>query len=129
MEKVIIVFDGYCILCNKYVRWISKRNPSKNIYFTNFNSVFIKEKYPNLKLGNTVFVIKNNGEVLTKSQAIKYCIKYLKINLILKYMLLTIPNFFLNFLYELIARNRYNIFGKYNECTIPDSIKSSNILY
>ena len=58
---MIIVFDGYCILCNKYVRWISKRNPSKNIYFTNFNSVFIKEKYPNLKLGNTVFVIKNNG--------------------------------------------------------------------
>ncbi|MAV66041.1 MAG: hypothetical protein CND26_00660 [Bacteroidetes bacterium MED-G13] len=125
---MIIVFDGFCVLCNKYVVWVFKRNPSKNIYFTNFNSVFIKEKYPNLKLGNTVFVIKNNGEILTKSQAIKHCIKYLEINLIFKYMLFFTPNFFLNFLYDLIARNRYNIFGKYNECTIPNSIESSNIL-
>ena len=37
MEKVIVVFDGFCVLCNNYVRWVSKRNPSKNIYFTNFD--------------------------------------------------------------------------------------------
>ena len=126
---MIIVFDGYCVLCNKYVRWISKRNPSKNIYFTNFNSVFIKEKYPNLKLGNTVFVIKNNGEVLTKSQAIKYCLKYVKLNYFFKTIIKLSPNFLLDIFYRLIAKNRYFLFGKLDVCSIPDDVNQENILF
>ena len=57
MEKIVIVFDGFCVLCNNYVRWVSERNPDKNIYFTNFDSVYIKKNYPKLNLGDTVFII------------------------------------------------------------------------
>ena len=74
MEKIIIVFDGFCVLCNNYVRWVSKRNPNKNIYFTNFDSDYIKNNYPKLNLGDTVFIISGDNQILERSQAIKYCL-------------------------------------------------------
>ena len=72
MGKVIVVFDGFCVLCNNFVRWISKRNPEKNIYFTNFESDYIKKNYPKLNLGDTVFIITQDNQILEKSEAIKF---------------------------------------------------------
>lgn len=127
MSKIIIVFDGFCVLCNKYVSWVSERNPSNNIYFTNFNSVYIKDNYPEIKLGETVFVIKEN-EILEKSAAIKVCIKSMDINPTIKFLFIKSPNFLLNVFYNIIAKNRYMIFGKYDICTVPKNITSNNIL-
>ena len=84
MEKIIIVFDGFCVLCNNYVRWVSKRNPNKNIYFTNFDSEYIKKNYSELNLGDSVFIITEGNQILERSQAIKYCLKYVKLNYFLK---------------------------------------------
>lgn len=128
MEKIIVVFDGFCVLCNKYVHWVSKKNPSKNIYFTNFESSFIKKNYPELTLGDTVFVINNKNKVLKKSAAIKHCIRFLKINPIVKFFVLILPDFLLDIFYNIISKNRYKIFGKYDACTIPKNINKSNIL-
>ena len=64
MEKIIIVFDGFCVLCNNYVRWVSKRNPNKNIYFTNFESEYIKKNYSELNLGDSVFIITEGNQIL-----------------------------------------------------------------
>ena len=63
MKKAIVVFDGFCVLCNNYTSWLSKNNPDKNIYFTNFESRYIKKKYPNLKLGKTVIVINEKNDI------------------------------------------------------------------
>ncbi len=128
MEKIIVVFDGFCVLCNKYVHWASKNNPSKNIYFTNFESSFINKNYPELTLGDTVFVINNKNKVLKKSAAIKHCIRFLKINPIVKFFVLILPDFLLDIFYNIISKNRYKIFGKYDSCTIPKNINKSNIL-
>ena len=128
MEKIIVVFDGFCVLCNKYVHWASKKYPSKNIYFTNFESSFINKNYPELTLGDTVFVINNKNKVLKKSAAIKHCIRFLKINPIVKFFVLILPDFLLDIFYNLISKNRYKIFGKYDSCTIPKNINKSNIL-
>ena len=128
MEKIIVVFDGFCVLCNRYVHCASKKNPSKNIYFTNFESSFINKNYPELTLGDTVFVINNKNKVLKKSAAIKHCIRFLKINPIVKFFVLILPDFLLDIFYNLISKNRYKIFGKYDSCTIPKNINKSNIL-
>ena len=63
MKKVIVVFDGFCVLCNNYTSWLSKNNTDKNIYFTNFESKYIKDRYPKLKLGNTVIVINEKNDI------------------------------------------------------------------
>jgi len=128
MDKIILVFDGFCVLCNNYVRLISKINPSKNIFFTNFDSEFINKNYPDIKLGNTVFVIKSNNQILNKSAAIKYCLKFLKINPIIKLFFLICPNFILDIFYNIISKNRYKLFGKFDTCNVPKNIDKENIL-
>ena len=129
MEKIIIVFDGFCVLCNNYVRWVSKRNPNKNIYFTNFDSEYIKNNYSELNLGDTVFIITEGNQILERSQAIKYCLKYVKLNYFLKTIIRLSPNFLLDIFYRLIAKNRYFLFGKLDVCSIPDDVNHENILF
>lgn len=129
MEKIIVVFDGFCILCNNYISWLSKNNPDKNIYFTNFESTYIKKEYPNLKLTNTVLVINEKNDILTKSNAIKHCINYIRINIIIKSIINITPNFIINVFYDLIAKNRYILFGKNDSCQVPKNINDKNILF
>ena len=129
MEKIIVVFDGFCILCNNYIGWLSKNNPDKNIYFTNFESTYIKKEYPNLKLTNTVLVINEKNDILTKSNAIKYCINHIRINIIIKSIINITPNFIINVFYDLIAKNRYVLFGKNDSCQVPKNINDKNILF
>ena len=129
MEKIIIVFDGFCVLCNNYVRWVSKRNPYKNIYFTNFESEYIKKNYSELNLGDSVFIITERNQILERSQAIKYCLKYVKLNYFLKTIIRLSPNFLLDIFYRLIAKNRYFLFGKLDVCSIPDDVNHENILF
>ncbi len=129
MEKIIIVFDGFCVLCNNYVRWVSKRNPNKNIYFTNFDSEYIKNNYSELNLGDTVFIITEGNQILERSQAVKYCLKYVKLSYFLKTIIKLSPNFLLDIFYRLIAKNRYFLFGKLDVCSIPDDVNQENILF
>mgnify|MGYP001401908578 FL=1 len=129
MEKIIVVFDGFCILCNNYISWLSKNNPDKNIYFTNFESTYIKKEYPNLKLANTVLVINEKNDILTKSNAIKYCINHIRINIIIKSIINITPNFIINVFYDLISKNRYILFGKNDSCQVPKNINDKNILF
>ena len=128
MKRNIVVFDGYCIMCSKYVLWLTKRNKIKNIYFTHFESTFIKDNYPFIKLGNTVFVINENEEILVRSKAIKHCINQTDTNFILRFIFNMIPTFVLDFFYLLISKSRYKIFGKKHTCSYPNQLISERIL-
>ena len=129
MEKIIVVFDGFCVLCNNYVSWVSKRNPSKNIYFTNFDSNYIKNNHPKLKLGDTIFIIRDDNKILQRSKAIKYCFKFIRLNYFLKTLIRMSPNFLLDIFYRLIASNRYFLFGKLEVCSTPNDVNQENILF
>ena len=128
MKRNIVVFDGYCVMCSKYVVWLTKRNKIKNIYFTHFESKFIKENYPYLKLGNTVFVINEKEEILVRSKAVKHCINQTDINPILRLIFNVIPSFILDIFYIVISKIRYKIFGKKHICSYPNQLISERIL-
>ncbi len=128
MKKNIVVFDGYCVMCSKYVLWLMQRNKIKNIYFTHFESRFIKDNYPYLKLGNTVFVINENEEILVRSKAIKHCINQTDLNFISKFLFNLIPSFILDIFYMVISKIRYKIFGKKQTCSYPNQLISERIL-
>ncbi len=128
MEKIVIVFDGFCVLCNNYVSWVANRNPNKNIFFTNFDSNYIKNNFPQLKLGDTIFIIREDNKILKRSQAIKFCFKFIRLNYFLKTLIKISPNFLLDIFYRIIAANRYKLFGKNQICSVPEGIIKENIL-
>ncbi len=128
MEKIVIVFDGFCVLCNNYVSWVANRNPNKNIFFTNFDSNYIKNNFPQLKLGDTIFIIREDNKILKRSEAIKFCFKFIRLNYFLKTLIKISPNFLLDIFYRIIAANRYKLFGKNQICSVPEGIIKENIL-
>ncbi len=129
MKKIVVVFDGFCVLCNRYVLLISERDLNNKFYFTTFQSRFIKDNYPKIKLANTVLVITEENKILTRSEAIIYCLSNIRFNKLCLKLMRYVPFVIFDFVYNIIAIYRYKTFGKYNKCTIPKNISKIKILY
>lgn len=129
MKKIVVVFDGFCVLCNRYVLLISERDLNNKFYFTTFQSRFIKDNYPKIKLANTVLVITEENKILTRSEAIIYCLSNIRFNKLCLKLMRYVPFVIFDFIYNIIAIYRYKTFGKYNKCTIPKNISKIKILY
>ena len=119
----ILLFDGYCNLCNNSVQFILKYEKNTDLVFTSLQSEagisLLKQYNINpLNLDSLVF-IKNN-KFHTKSSAALLLTPYLKGLYPLLYSLLIIPPFIRNTVYDYIARNRYKWFGKAESCMMPD---------
>jgi predicted DCC family thiol-disulfide oxidoreductase YuxK len=117
----IILFDGVCNLCNNTVLFLIKYDKYSNLKFaasqTNAGENIIRQ-YTILNKGKSVIFIKD-GIVFYKSDAIIEIAK--QINgwpHIFKYACL-FPKFLRDGLYNLIARNRYSLFGKKESCMVP----------
>ena len=128
MKKTIIVFDGYCILCSNFVSFITKLDNDDEFRFTTFESKFISNNYPKISLLDTVFVIDSSENILTKSKAVIFCLKKIKKLYLISILLRIFPVIFLDFVYGLVSRHRYKLFGKKNECSYPNKILKSKIL-
>ncbi|QSE96974.1 thiol-disulfide oxidoreductase DCC family protein [Fulvivirga lutea] len=121
-DKPIIFFDGVCNLCNGAVDFILKRD--KEAYF-----VFESLQSPNAQklLGKEhtksfeyILVLTSDRKILSKSQAVFYIARRLKgwVRFISYFRVL--PLFFTDFVYSVIAKNRYKLFGKRDTCRMPD---------
>ena len=122
-KKSIIVFDGICSLCNKFVlfvikrdyndnfRFISLQNPNLHKYLSSPNKIDAIE-------ANSILLINHEGDVKIKSEAIAliFCkLKGLKsLTLIMNFF----PNIIRNVVYSLVAKYRYKIFGKTDHCSM-----------
>ena len=69
-KKDIVVFDGVCVLCNRFFNWLIKNDKDEKFMYTNFQSDFSKKNNLKLKDINSVAVIKTNGEKIYKVQAV-----------------------------------------------------------
>lgn len=118
----IILFDGDCNLCNRTIRFISKRN-------NNFKLVPLQSELGNaLKITfnikpstNSVILLQKNT-VHTESTAALKIIKSLKGPIKLLYILVIFPKPIMDYLYKIVARNRYKWFGKSSGCNIHKSM-------
>jgi len=120
-NKSIIFFDGICTLCNKTVLFILKHETNKLIYFSSLQSKFAQDifskKSINIEEFNSIIFIENNC-IYYKSQAVFRISKNLKFPFnLLKYFRF-LPVFITDFIYDIIAENRYRIFGKIEQCQL-----------
>ena len=116
--KKIIVFDGECLICNRFYKWVL-RNDKKNVFmFTNIQSKFYSENSNIDKSKDSIIVITKN-KILYDCDAIVYILKITKTQLVIRFIISIFPRFVSNFFYQIIARNRYDLFGKKDTCYIP----------
>ena len=127
-KKDIVVFDGVCVLCNRFFNWLIKNDKDEKFMYTNFQSDFSKKNNLKLEDINSVAVIKTNGEKVYKVQAVYYILKKIDRYFIVRILLKLLPLFLTNICYDLIADLRYRIFGKYETCIIPNENVRKNFI-
>ena len=118
----IILFDGVCNLCNGAVNFVIKRDPGNVFKFTPLQEkqgVLLLKKHAidAQKLDSIVLV--ENKKVYTKSSAALRIARKLSGLWPLFFVLLIIPSFIRDGVYDFIAKNRYKWFGKKEQCMIP----------
>ena len=129
LNKLLILFDGLCPICNSCVRFITKVNHNKRIVFCSMESELVIKIINDLNLSNisdSIVVIEKDA-YYTNGQAIKRIVdKFTGIYSICKLIKL-FPIFVIDFIYQIIAKNRYLIFNKYKECPVYVNREKLNI--
>jgi len=117
----IILFDGVCNLCNHTVTFLIKYDKNNILKFTASQTIAganIIRQYSVLNEGKSVVFIKD-GIVFYKSDAVIEIARQLNgWPHLFKYACF-FPKFLRDGIYNLIAKNRYSLFGKKETCMVP----------
>ena len=118
----IILFDGVCNFCNASINFVIDHDPEKHFKFAPLQSEIgqdiLRKFNKNTEDFDSVILLKDN-QLYQKSAAALQITKHL--SGYWKYLSFfnILPSFFLNFFYDIIAKNRYRIFGKTDSCRMP----------
>jgi len=126
----VILYDGVCIFCSRWVRFVATRDVARRFRFTPIQSDYgtrlaqvfgIDPKDPdtNAVVHGGVAWLKSDG-ALTVLGALPGW-GWTRIFFV-------VPKPLRDAVYGLVARNRYRIFGKYDECFIPDADMRARVI-
>lgn len=123
MKKPIILFDGICNLCNGSVLFVIRHDKEGRFRFAPLQSAFGEQfvqanAYPATKPESLVLV--DGDDVYFKSTAALKIARNLNGLWPLFYVFILVPKPVRDFVYDLVARHRYRIFGKKDQCMVPD---------
>lgn len=114
IKKINVYYDGYCGLCHNFVKHIINLDHENKVYFKNIQDTdFMSDKkyVTNNKIKS--ILVMNGEEVLSKTKAVLYiydaCGGVFKV---FAFFIKLIPLKISDKVYDLIASNRYKIFGK-----------------
>lgn len=118
----IVLFDGVCNLCNTSVRFLLAYNHKANLKFAPLQSAKAKEILKHLnwdyKAMDSLILIEDD-RVYIKSEAVFKVSQHLTYPWKAIYHFRYLPKGLCEWLYNLIAHNRYALFGKKQSCMIP----------
>lgn len=121
-DHAVIFFDGVCNLCNHSVQFIIKRDHKDYFRFAALQSDIAKQKLSDfdLKAENLkTIILLEDGKVYLRSTAALRIAKHLSGSWPILFGFIIIPAFIRDFVYQLIASNRYRIWGKTESCMVP----------
>ena len=126
----VILYDGVCVFCSRWVRFVAARDEKRRFRFTAIQSGYgtrlaqafgISPDDPdtNAVIHGGVPFFKSDGAltVLSNLQGWGW-VRVLRF----------VPRPFRDAVYNLVARNRYKIFGKYEECFVPDAAMRGRVI-
>lgn len=122
-NKPVILFDGVCNLCNRVVIFLVAADKKKMFRYAALQSETAQTLLEDFQLDNDFIesvILVDNERIFKKSDAVFQIIKILGGYWRYFSFLRFVPKFLRDFIYELIAENRYRWFGKRDKCMIPD---------
>jgi len=120
----IILFDGVCNFCNRSINIILKYDKDSYFQFAPSQSnagIKILQQFDLDQKASASVILIDNEKVFTKTDAVIQIAAHLSGWPNLLRLLKFIPKLIRDFGYNLIANNRYRIFGKKASCMIPEA--------
>jgi predicted DCC family thiol-disulfide oxidoreductase YuxK len=116
----VIFFDGVCGLCNGFVDFVMKIDHEGKFKFSPLQSDYAKSVLPSEYVADLdSVVVQLEGKTLRKSKAVFAVLSKLGPGWKAASLIGLLPEKILNFGYDLVAENRYKIFGKKETCRLP----------
>ena len=117
MEQTILYYDGLCVLCNKSIRFIISRDRKNQFKIGLLDAFKSEDKHDSV-------VLVHKGIKYNYSNAIIKSLILIGGVYKLAVILYIFPKSFRDFIYKIIAKNRYKWFGKHKTCpTLPEKWK------
>jgi len=133
----IFLYDGVCGLCNRIVQFILQRDANERFRFAALQSEIAKgilaRHGANAADLETVCVVLNGGSgnesLLARSDAVIFVMGELGgLWRLVAWVLRALPRGVRDWLYGLVARNRYRVFGRYETCPMPSERERARFL-
>ena len=123
-DKNVIVFDGECVLCSAFFRFVVDRDQRKQFHFVFAQSELGEALYNHYRLktedyDTNLVIIK--GILHERLHGVFEVMKLIGFPWRAFVMLRVLPNWLLDWAYYRIARNRYRLFGRRETCLVPDA--------
>jgi predicted DCC family thiol-disulfide oxidoreductase YuxK len=124
----LVLYDGVCGLCNGLNQFLLKRDANDHFRFASLQSEFATSLLKRYDINavdlDTVYVVADYGQpgqrLLAKSDAILHVLGQLGAAWSFFRAGRVLPKWLRDALYNLVARNRYRVFGKYEVCLMPE---------
>ena len=122
----ILLYDGVCGLCSRLVQFVLKRDASGHFRFASLQSDFASRILRQQGLDpddlDTVYLVEEPGQRLTaRSDAVISVLRELGgFWRAAAVLLRALPKSLRDWGYDVVAHNRYRIFGKHDTCLLPE---------
>jgi len=130
LDDDVILYDGVCVFCSRWIRFIATRDTAKRFRFAAIQSAY------GTRLAKTFGIdprdpdtnaVVHRGVARFKSDAALTVLSNLP-GWGWSRVLFAVPKPLRDAVYGLVARNRYRIFGKYDACFAPDADMRARVL-
>ncbi len=137
MPNPILLYDGVCGLCNRFVQFILRRDRDGIFGFASLQSPLAARILSRHGINpgdlDTVYAVVNyelpNERLLSRSDAVLFILKQLGgVWSATAVFLRFLPKFARDLAYDTVARHRYRIFGRYEKCLLPRDQDRSRFL-
>jgi predicted DCC family thiol-disulfide oxidoreductase YuxK len=126
-----MLIDGICNICSHVVAFTVKNDPKNSIQFAALQSPAGQKLLAQYKLPTAdfkSFVLIENDTAYTQSTGALRYFRKLKKPWSYLYFFIVIPRPLRDFIYNIVATNRYRWFGKMETCLVPSAELKSRFL-
>jgi len=126
----VILYDGVCVFCSRWIRFVNSRDRDRRFRFTAIQSPYgtrLAQVFGIDPADPDTNAVIHGGVAWFKSDAALTVLSNLPAWRWTR-VLFAVPKPVRDAVYDLVARNRYRIFGKYDACFVPDAAMKARVM-
>ena len=126
----IVLFDGVCNLCNRWVRFLLRHDAKKVFVFASLQSSVARELLQSVAIRTDLdsIVLLESEKSYVRSSAVLRILKQLPYPWRLAAIFMIVPAPFRDAVYRFVAKRRYGWFGRSDVCEIPSPLDADRFL-